>query len=271
MPDPDLLASSPPAEDRASRSAPRAPRSPLNLEPYEWRAPAGFNGVGARLSADGNRDGGRDAARLTNWSEIFGDARPVELEVGSGKGLFLANAAASRLDRNFLGIEITRKFARKAMERLAKRRLNNVKMFVGDARPFLKTLAPEGRLEAVHIYFPDPWWKKRHKKRRVFCEDFVDDSARVLKLGGEFRMATDVEEYFGAMMAIMRERTDFEPIPSPLVKPAEHEADYLTNFERKYRREGRTIYRAAFRLAERSIHGPSPTSSRDENSAAAVP
>lgn len=113
-----------------------------------------------------------------DWAALFGNDHPIELEIGSGKGLFLANAGQSRPDRNFLGVEIAKKYARRAAERIARRGLANVKILPGDARRFLHEFVPAGSVAALHIYFPDPWWKKRHRKRRVFCEPFVDDVAR---------------------------------------------------------------------------------------------
>jgi len=185
-----------------------------------------------------------------SWPALFGDDHPVELEVGSGKGLFLANAAAARPGHNFLGIELARKYAGKAAERLAKRELPNAKVLPGDARLFLNRFVPPGSLRAVHIYFPDPWWKKRHRKRRVFCEPFVVDAARALEPGGDFWIATDVAEYFGVMGELMAAHPEFRPEPTPAPKDPEHDLDYLTNFERKYRIEGRPIHRAHYRLAE---------------------
>ena len=185
-----------------------------------------------------------------SWPAVFGDAKPVELEVGSGKGLFLANAAAADPGHNFLGIELARKYAGKAAERLAKRDLPNAKVLPGDARVFLNRFVPPASLRAVHIYFPDPWWKKRHRKRRVFCEPFVVDVARALVPGGDFRIATDVEEYFGVMQELMAAHPEFLPRPTPEPKDPEHDLDYLTNFERKYRIEGRPIHRAHYRLAD---------------------
>ena len=185
-----------------------------------------------------------------SWPALFGDDHPVELEVGSGKGLFLANAAAARPGHNFLGIELARKYAGKAAERLAKRELPNAKVLPGDARLFLNRFVPPGSLRALHIYFPDPWWKKRHRKRRVFCEPFVVDVARALEPGGDFWIATDVEEYFGVMLELMGTHPEFHPQPRPEAKDPEHDLDYLTNFERKYRIEGRPIHRAHYRLAE---------------------
>src|SRR5205823_2936197 len=99
-------------------------------------------------------------------------------------------------------------------------------------------------------YFPDPWWKKRHKKRRVFDETFVAAVARALPPGGEFHMATDVAEYFGVMGQVMAAHPEFLPMPPPAPRSPAHDLDYLTNFERKYRIEGRPIYRASYRRAE---------------------
>jgi tRNA (guanine-N7-)-methyltransferase len=184
-----------------------------------------------------------------DWPAVFGNNHAVELEVGSGKGLFLANAAALNPGHNFLGVEVARKYAVKAAERVAKRDLKNVRVLRADARLFLSRYVDPASLHAVHVYFPDPWWKKRHKKRRVFCEPFVLDVARALRPGGDFWVATDVEEYFGVMRELMATRPEFLPQPAPEVKAPEHDLDYLTNFERKYRIEGRPIFRAHYRLA----------------------
>jgi tRNA (guanine-N7-)-methyltransferase len=193
-----------------------------------------------------------DPARCASpldWREVFGDDRPVELEVGSGKGLFLVNAATSRPDRNFVGIELAKKYAGKAAQRVAKRHLSNVRVVPGDAKLFLARNVASASVLAVHVYFPDPWWKARHKKRRVFAEPLVADIERVLVPGGELFVATDVEEYFGVIRALMATRPRFEEGPPPAPRDPEHDLDYLTNFERKYRIEGRPIYRAYYRLA----------------------
>ncbi|MDB5353366.1 MAG: tRNA ((7)-)-methyltransferase [Planctomycetota bacterium] len=182
-----------------------------------------------------------------SWPEIFGRDRPVELEIGSGKGLFLANAARGNPSHDFLGVEMAKKYAYKAAERLAKANLSNVKILPGDARRFLHLFVPAASVSAVHIYFPDPWWKTRHRKRRVFCEDFVVDVAKSLTPGGDFLIATDVEEYFGVMMELMDRHEEFTEQARPEPKTPEHEHDYLTNFERKYRIEGRPIHRAHYK------------------------
>jgi tRNA (guanine-N7-)-methyltransferase len=179
---------------------------------------------------------------------LFGNDRPVELEIGSGKGLFLANAAQSLAGHNFFGVELSRKYARLAAERLAKLGLSNAKVWAGDARDVLARRLPDHSLRAIHVYFPDPWWKKRHKKRRVFTEALVAHIARTLQPRGELHVASDVEEYFAIIQELIAASHRFRAEPLPVPKVPEHDLDYLTNFERKYRLEGRPIFRAVYRL-----------------------
>ena len=181
------------------------------------------------------------AAAAVDWGALFGDAHPVELEVGSGKGLFLANAARANLGRNFLGVEISRKYARRfAAERpLAKQGIANARVWAGDIRDVLARRVPDRSLRAVHVYFPDPWWKQRHKKRRVFTETLLAEIGRAMQPGGELHVASDVEEYFAVIQELIAASPWFHARPMPEAKDPEHDLDYLTNFERKYRLEGR--------------------------------
>jgi len=181
-----------------------------------------------------------------DWQGLFGNHHPVEIEVGFGKGLFLVTAGGVCPDVNFLGIEIARKYQLFTATRLAKRGLSNVRVAKADARDFLRDFVAAGSVQAVHVYFPDPWWKKRHLKRRVFTPEFVAQCERILRPGGLLHAVTDVAEYFQIIAALLARHTSLHPLPAPPLREAAHELDYLTNFERKFRKEGRAIYRGLY-------------------------
>src|SRR5207244_2113668 len=143
---------------------------------------------------------------LANFDQgaLFGHGAPLEVEVGSGKGLFLARTSADHPDRNFLGIEIARKYARYAGARLARQQSTNAVIICGDALALFQRWFADASLGAVHVYFPDPWWKKRHKKRRVMNEQFLRDVERTLATGGWLHFWTDVEEYFQTTLALIK-------------------------------------------------------------------
>jgi tRNA (guanine-N7-)-methyltransferase len=185
------------------------------------------------------------ATALLNWRELFENDRPVELEIGSGKGLYLAAAATQRPGHNFVGVDLARKYAKKTAERIARLGLSNVRVFCDDGRRLLVECVPSASLVALHVYFPDPWWKQRHKKRRLVNLAFADEAARVLTKGAVLHLATDVEEYFGLMRTIFAQHQAFlaHQFSGP---PGEEPAEARTSFERKYRIEGRAIYRASY-------------------------
>jgi tRNA (guanine-N7-)-methyltransferase len=177
---------------------------------------------------------------------LFERTAPLEVEVGSGKGLYLTGASRSQPDHNFLGIEIARKYARFAAARLARQSAANALVICGDALVLFRQWFADSSLAAVHVYFPDPWWKKRHKKRRVMNEDFLRDAERTLAPGGKLHFWTDVEEYFQTTLTMITAAVRLNG-PLPVAEqPAEHDLDYRTHFERRTRKSELPVYRAEF-------------------------
>ena len=179
-------------------------------------------------------------------TSFFGRTAPLEVEVGSGKGLFLAGAARANPQRDYLGIEVAQKYARYAAAKLARQKATNAVMIRGDGLALFRQWFPPASLHAVHVYFPDPWWKKRHKKRRVLNEDFLHDVERTLARGGRLHFWTDVEEYFQATLELVATATKLAG-PLPVVEsPAEHDLDYRTHFERRTRKNAQPVFRSEF-------------------------
>jgi len=235
----------------------RKPRrlSPEELAPYQWQMPtAPRRGARGRETGDRRQETDRTGTTVPcplspaslNWRELFGNANPVEVEVGMGKGLFLLTSAVARPDTNFFGIEIVRKYQLYATTRFAVRNLPNVKTVCADARWVFRQFVPPASVAAVHVYFPDPWWKARHKKRRVFTPGFAADAARVLREGGRLHVATDVEEYFGVMTGIVRAMPAFREVRAETSTAPVEQAGYQTNFERKARQKGTPVWRAEY-------------------------
>lgn len=191
-----------------------------------------------------------------DWRAFFGNDRPVELDIGCGRGMFLFNAGSARPDHNYLGIELEYTEGRRGAKRLQKRAMDHVRVIGGDAKEFLRKYAPAHSVAAAHVYFPDPWWKRKHKKRRLFNDEFADLLARVVQPGGLVHSWTDVEEYFGVISGLMNHHPDFEALSiAPLSDPA-HDMDYQTSFHRRRAQAGCTIYRAAWRRREISAGSP---------------
>lgn len=175
------------------------------------------------------------------------EAVPLEIEVGTGKGLFLMHATAAQPDHLFLGIELAGSYARFAAARLAKLNVANGKVVHGDGARVFQQRIPDACVYAVHVYFPDPWWKKRHRKRRIMTTAFVRDVHRVLQPGGILHFWTDVKEYFDSTLTIIAATSTFPSPEFPAAIPAEHDLDYRTHFERRMRLNNLPVYRALFR------------------------
>jgi tRNA (guanine-N7-)-methyltransferase len=173
------------------------------------------------------------------WRSVFGNARPVEIEIGPGRGDVIASFAEAYPGVNFFGVEAQPWYAERAQARAERLGLANVRVIAADARCVLRHLVPDASVYAFHVYFPDPWPKKRHTKRRLFAEGFTADLKRTLVTGGVVYVATDVEEVFAAMRAALL-AAGFTPdraVPTR-TRP-------VTRFEEKYAAAG--THEAVFR------------------------
>lgn len=180
---------------------------------------------------------------------LFATPQDLEVEVGSGKGLFMLNESGRVPDRNFLGNEIAKKYCRFAAYRLAQHNRTNAYMMSGDGIRMFEEFIPDESAVAVHVYFPDPWWKEKHRRRRVMREPLIRAIERVLKPGGIFHFWTDVEEYFEETCGLMKDYSGLSgphPVDEP---PSEHDMDYRTHFERRMRKNDHPVFRSQFHKA----------------------
>jgi tRNA (guanine-N7-)-methyltransferase len=180
------------------------------------------------------------------FNTIFARSAPVEVEIGSGKGTFLVSQAAAHPETNFLGIEYTNKVYRYSVDRIGRRGLTNVRIIRTEAVDFVRNSIPDGSIQAFHIYYPDPWPKKRHNKRRFFSSQNLGQLLRCLVPGGRIQVATDHEDYWQQMDSVIEaagngvRRVEFER-PAGAI-----EGETVgTNYERKYKKENRPTFFAA--------------------------
>ncbi|HNV07731.1 MAG: tRNA (guanosine(46)-N7)-methyltransferase TrmB [Dokdonella sp.] len=155
------------------------------------------------FAAHWTRFGVESGTGLLELDTLFARAAPVVLEIGFGNGAQLLHAASQETQRNFIGIEVHRPGVGRLMNGLAEAGLENVRLFQHDAVEVLKQQIPEGSLDEVRIYFPDPWPKKRHHKRRLIQAEFIELLATRVRSGGLLHLATDWADYAEHMLATM--------------------------------------------------------------------
>jgi len=194
-----------------------------------------------------------DLGGRISWSELFDNDHPVELDIGCGRGLFLVTAAEANPGTNYLGFEIDYREGRRAAKRLQKRQMPNARVIGGDCRAVLEKLIASSSVRAAHVYFPDPWWKKRHRRRRIFTDEFVTWLHRIVEQNGHVHSWTDVGDYFEVISGLMDHHKGFVTLPTPAERAPEHDMDYQTSFERKKRKAGCTIWRGLWQRVELSV------------------
>jgi tRNA (guanine-N7-)-methyltransferase len=179
-----------------------------------------------------------------DWAALFGNGHPVELEIGMGKGTFLTEAARAHPETNFFGIEWARWFWRYASDRLRRHNCLNARTVRAEAGFFIREFVRDGSLSVLHVYFPDPWPKKRHNKRRLIQPPFLKEVERILMPGGRLQVVTDHQNYFEQIEAVVK-GSNLSVVEYNRPGQAAEGEFVGTNFERKYRREGRPFYALA--------------------------
>jgi tRNA (guanine-N7-)-methyltransferase len=190
-----------------------------------------------------------DAARALerpplDLARLFGNDRPAELEIGTGKGRFLTGAAAARPEVNFLGIERSRKFFKRTADAVASAGLTNVRLLCVEASAVVRNFLPDACLAAVHVYYPDPWPKRKHAGRRIFQPEFPAQVARVLVPGGRLYFQTDVRSYAVVVRELLAGQTALQVIEDAEIPCDRTDVDTAgTHWENKSRRLGLSAYR----------------------------
>jgi tRNA (guanine-N7-)-methyltransferase len=195
------------------------------------------------------RFGLESADESLDLTTVFGREAPRTLEIGFGNGESLVSLAAEHPERDFLGIEVHRPGVGHLLLRIEELGLPNLRVICRDAVEVLERCIAEASLDEVLLYFPDPWPKKRHHKRRIVQPGFVALVASRLRPGGVFRMATDWQPYAEHMLAIAgacatlrNDSAEGDYVPRPASRP-------VTRFERRGQRLGHGVWDLAFRRA----------------------
>ena len=184
------------------------------------------------------------------WSSLFGNERPVEIEVGPGRGDVLLAFATARPEVNFFAIEHVRGAVERIAARLDAAGVTNARVIAADASCVVQHLVPAASVAAYHIYFPDPWPKRRHHYRRIFAAPFATAVARTLAPGGVLHVATDLGWLYDDVCRVLR-AAGFTRATDTLAPPRP-----TTKFERKYATSG--TFCGTFGPPPHSWGAPSP-------------
>ena len=183
---------------------------------------------------------------ILDFDAVFGRAGPRVLEIGFGMGQSLAAMAAAAPDTNFVGIEVHRPGVGKLLHSMSEQGVNNIRAYCHDAVEILRDCISPGSLDTVQVFFPDPWHKKKHNKRRLIQPPLVAQIVTRLKPGGRLHLATDWEDYALQMMAVLTAEEGLSNLsgegkfaPRPACRP-------LTKFEQRGERLGHGVWDLVF-------------------------
>jgi tRNA (guanine-N7-)-methyltransferase len=180
-----------------------------------------------------------------NLADLFLSGQPLEVELGSGDGSFLVEYARLHPGHNFIGVERLLGRMRKLDRKGRRAGLTNLRGMRIESSYLLEYLLPPGSVVALHIYFPDPWPKRKHCRHRLINERFPLLARQALAPGGTVYLRTDDEDYFNQMVTVFEPCQDFRPVGTP-----EDLAGLLTDFERDFQARGIKTFRTAYRRSD---------------------
>ncbi len=178
---------------------------------------------------------------------VLGRSAPVIMEIGFGNGESLVQMALAQPGNNYLGVEVHRPGIGRMLGRIKELGLNNLKVVCGDATEVLKTHVAKDALDGVHIFFPDPWPKKRHHKRRLLQANFIRLVERALKPGGRLHIATDWQEYADHIVELMASIQGFENVAGKEIYSPRPDYRPLTKYEARGERLGHAVHDIVFK------------------------
>lgn len=176
-----------------------------------------------------------------DWGAVFGFPGMLELEVGAGRGGFAAAYGVKHPERRLVALEQRRVYAEETRRRVEKAEAKNVLVLQADAKVLAPKLFMPASLDAIHVYFPDPWWKRRHFKRRVVDPAFSRTMLELLKPGAPLHVRTDVEERAVDMLAVLSAAGFVNPLGEAFA-PFDPE-EVPTTRERRYLASGQRVWR----------------------------
>jgi tRNA (guanine-N7-)-methyltransferase len=188
-----------------------------------------------------------DGENIIDLDSLFGRTAPKVIEIGFGNGASLAEMAQNQPDHDFLGIEVHRPGVGQILKAIETNKLTNLKVACTDAVELLKNRITDNALDRLQLYFPDPWHKKRHHKRRIIQPEFVALLAQKIKPGGYLHMATDWEHYAVQMLEDVSSNSDFENCASDSRYIARPDYRPLTKFEARGHRLGHGVWDLLFK------------------------
>ena len=176
------------------------------------------------------------------WESIFGNSRPVNVEIGFGKCGFLLELAAHYQQMNFLGIESARKYYRKGCRKVRRAELSNVRLVMGEAVHLFQRYIPDASIQQVFVNFPDPWPKRRHAKRRLLQPIFLDVLVEKLMPDGIIDIATDDDAYSQQIGKVFADDRRYTRMYYHTRRNQDPLRPYVTEYERMFLDVGKTIH-----------------------------